>query len=146
MHLREPGTQLQVANALAPVTEELDLDDVGYLYTPGGGVLCTVPGQLLGMMNNTRFAAYPFGIALRDTVSVLKTLDDDYSKLVVAITNYAKESDLYYAQQAIAEIGDISMIVYAIGKKWHPSLESLSKDIKFVQVVDAAELMKLLTN
>lgn len=137
IHTRELHTQFQVANSLSPVTEELDLDDVGYLYDPNRpSHIHTVPGQLLAAMNNTKLPLFSFGIAIRDTISALKNIEDDYNKLIIAVTDYAKESDLYYIQEGLSVADDISILIYAIGKK----CPELASNYPFVRVANASEI------
>lgn len=137
IHIREIHTQLQVANSLSHITEDLDLDDVGYFYDPAKpSHIHTVPGQLLAAMNNTKLPSYSFGIASRDTISTLKNIEDDYNKLIIAVTDYAKESDLYYIQEGLAIADDISILIYAIGKK----CPELKVGYPFVRVANAYEI------
>lgn len=124
MHLRDTTSQMRFRQAFIAVASQLDLDDVGYFYDPKQpDRLCTVPGQMIGAMNNTWLPSFQFGTGVRAAVSALNSIDDDFSKLLVIATDYAKESDMYYFDKALEEDDERSTILlYTFGKKWNLSL------------------------
>ena len=102
MHLRENKSQMLFSQAFTSIATQLDLDDVGYFYNPNNSdLLLTTPGQMVGIMNNNRLPTYQFGVAVSKAVFVIKTIDEDYDKLLVIATDYAKETDMYYFKKAI---------------------------------------------
>jgi hypothetical protein len=146
MHLKDKTSQMHFREAFIPLTLQLDLDDVGYLYHPVQENIYTVPGQLLGAMNNGWMPAFAFGIGVRSAVSALNMLDDDYDKLLVVATDSAKESDMYYYEKALEEDRNSTILVYAFGDKWHPQLsDHFHPKLKFFgnhRISEAKDLLK----
>lgn len=146
MHLKDKASQMQFRQAFVSLAAQLELDDVGYFYTPSQpNLLCTVPGQMVGQMNNTWLPTFQLGIGVRAAVFALNSVDEDYKKLLVVATDYASEDDLYYFEKAVEEADkDMTILLYTFGKKWnllladycllHPKMKFFGdQDIKDVE-------------
>jgi hypothetical protein len=128
MHLRSREAQMRFRQEFTPIAEKLDMDDVGYFYDPEcPDRYLTVPGQMVGAMNNGWLGEYQFGMAMGKAVKCLNKLDDDYSKKIYAITDYASQKDAYYFGKALSERKDIEIVFIGIGHKWHQSLKEIAE-------------------
>jgi hypothetical protein len=151
MHLRDQPSQLLFRQAFVPLAAQLELDDVGYFYCPSHPeLLYTVPGQMVGQMNNRWLPTFQFGIGVRAAVSALNSVDEDYKKLLVIATDYAKESDLYYFEKAVEEADpEMTIVLYTFGKKWNVSLADhclLRPNTKFYGDKDIKDVEDLLAS
>lgn len=128
MHLRDKSSQMAFRQAFVPLAAQLELDDVGYFYNPAQpDLLCTVPGQMVGAMNNTWLPVFAFGTGVLSAVSALNSVDEDYTKLLVVATDYSKDSDMYNFEKALEEADqDMTILLYTFGKKWNLSLADYS--------------------
>lgn len=135
MHLRDKSSQMLFRQAFVPLAAKLELDDIGYFYNPNQpDSLCTVPGQMIGAMNNTWLPTFPFGVGVLSAVSILNSVDEEYKKLLIIATDYSKDSDMYNFEKALEESNQIKIILYTFGKKWNPLLADYSityQNIKF---------------
>jgi hypothetical protein len=149
MHLRSQDSQMRFRQAFVSLASQLELDDVGYFYHPDKSeFLCTVPGQMIGCMNNCWLPAFHFGTGVRSAVSALNSVDEDYKKLLVVATDYCKLSDMGYFENALEEAHpEMTILLYAFGKKWEMSLADhclLYPNVKFFGDTDITSSDQLL--
>jgi hypothetical protein len=108
----------QIKEALTPLTSRLDLDDVGYFYHPADeGLICTVPGQLHGVMSNQPHQYVQLGRAVEQAVAVLNGLDEDYRKVLVVVSDRAEYRDRYPLEQALAAAENVQVVFFSLNAR-----------------------------
>jgi hypothetical protein len=129
LHLRSKEAQVRFHSVLTPLASQLELDDVGYFYDPNHeDRVLTVPGQFVGVLNNTTLPSFQLGLATVKAVDVLNSIDEDYDKLLIVITDYAKVTDWYYFNQAVSKKNNIKVKFHLANDKIDYEGEKVSLD------------------
>ncbi len=130
-------------DALAAFVSSLEEDDIGYLYEPGSKEddICTNPGELVGKIANSKMPfAFNWGEGVRHLVDVLTSLDEDYSKLGLVVTDCFTKEDVYGMKKGLERAKDVTMYVFAIGTS--PALKEACQreGVHFQELEDVDQL------
>ena len=133
-----------VKETLASFVSNLEEDDVGFLYEPEKQPeICIHPGQLVGKILNSRFPYhFQFSKGVEVFASLLNSLDDDYKKMGLIVTDCFDKSDADAVGGMLSGIKDASVYVFGVGRHCDPSLEAICKEVEvnYVKLEDVEEL------
>ena len=129
-----------VLNEAIRLASKLETDDIGFIYDPNDEQLCVIAGQFVGKIANIQLPyRMNLPVAVRKTVDIMLSVDEDYSKLVYIITDSYQEQEAACLEQDFQRAAKF-IKVYGIGKNYdRQSLEGLCSNfgIEFVHFGNA---------